>query len=194
MKQPGQAASGHGRARRRTYLTGLLAVATLTTSPANARDAKAWDDASSIGRDALVVFALGLPAAHQDWAGALQAGASTGSAFLATQALKQVFPEERPDRSDRKSFPSGHTSASFAAAASLQNRYGWQVGVPAQVVAAFVGVSRIQARKHHWYDVVAGAGIGEASGLLITSRRDENVRVVPWGDAHGGGTALTVRF
>lgn len=105
---------------------------------------------------------------REDWRGDLQAGGGVGAAFLVTEALKRTFRETRPDRSDRRSFPSGHASASFAAAASLQNRYGWQVGVPTQLLAGFVGVSRMEARKHHWYDVVVGAGIGEASGFLLT--------------------------
>jgi len=163
-------------------------------APAYAADEKAWDHASSIGRDALAIAALGFPAIHQDWTGDLQAGGSIGAAFLASQMLKRTFPEERPDHSNRKSFPSGHASVSFAAAATLQNRYGWQVCLPAQVVATFVGVSRVQARKHHWYDVVAGASIGEASGFLITSKRNENVRVIPWGDTRGGGAAIALRF
>src|SRR3546814_3471276 len=45
--------------------------------------------------------------------------------------LKEVFPSRRPDGSDDKSFPSGHTSTSFAAAATLHNRYGWEAGLPA---------------------------------------------------------------
>jgi membrane-associated phospholipid phosphatase len=159
-----------------------------------ARDEKAWDTASDVGRDALVVAALTVPAVHGDWNGDLQAGASMGSAFLLTAGLKEAFPEWRPDHSDRKSFPSSHTSISFAAAASLQNRYGWKVGLPAQLVAAFVGVSRIEARKHHWYDVAVGAAIGETSGFLLTSKRSTNVRVLPWGDTRGAGLALGMRF
>jgi membrane-associated phospholipid phosphatase len=176
------------------YLAGLLTLSVLVAAPLHARNVKAWGDASSIGRDALVVLALGLPAIREDWTGDLEAGASIGAAFLVAQGLKRTFPEKRPDRSDRKSFPSGHASVSFAAAASLQNRYGWQVGLPAQLVAAFVGASRVEARKHHWYDVVAGAGIGEASGFLITSKKNENVRVIPWGDTRSGGAAVALRF
>ena len=172
----------------------FLTLSALVAAPAHARDVKAWGHASSIGRDALVAFALGLPAVHEDWTGDLEAGGSIGAAFLASEGLKRAFPEERPDHSDRKSFPSGHASVSFAAAASLQNRYGWQVGIPAQLVAAFVGISRVEARKHHWYDVVAGAGIGEASGFLITSKRNESVRVLPWGDTHSAGVSLGLRF
>lgn len=126
----------------------MLVLASIVAAPAEARHTRRWDHASSIGRDTLIVAALGLPAAREDWSGDPQAGGSIGTAFLATEALKRSLPETRPNGSDRRSFPSGHTSASFAAAATLQNRYGWQVGLPAQLVAAFVGVSRVEARKH----------------------------------------------
>lgn len=181
---------------RRCIAPALLAVpiGLLAAEAAPARDVGAWESASSAGRDALVVVALGLPAVHADWRGDLDAGASMGAAFLATEGLKHAFPERRPDGSDRRSFPSGHSSVSFAAAATLQNRYGWQVGVPAQLLAAFVATARVEARKHHWYDVVAGAGIGEASGFLLTSKRNATVRVLPWGDTTGAGIGLIARF
>lgn len=171
-----------------------IAVAIGLAAPASSRDLQAWDHASSIGRDALVVAALGLPAIQGDWTGDLQAGGSMAIAVLASTGLKQAIHEDRPDHSDRKSFPSGHASLSFAAAATLQNRYGWQVGLPAQLVAAFVGVGRVEARKHHWHDVIAGAAIGEASGFLLTRKRDAGVRILPWGDTRGGGLALGTRF
>lgn len=172
---------------------GCIAAA-LPWSPALALSNKAWGDASSIGRDALVVTALGLPAIEGDWKGDLETGGSMGAAFLLTEGLKKAFPERRPDGSDDKSFPSGHASVSFAAAASLQNRYGWKIGLPAQLVAAFVGLGRVEARKHHWYDVVAGAAIGEGSGFLITTKRDSDVRILPWGDTSGGGATIAMRF
>jgi len=171
-----------------------LGLSIVAASPASAGSVKAWADASNVGRDVLVIAALGLPAAHGDWQGDLQAGGSMAGAFLTTEGLKRVFPEERPDLSNRKSFPSGHTSVSFAAAASLQNRYGWKVGLPAQLLASFVGLSRVQARKHHWYDVVAGAAVGETSGFLITSKRNSNVRVMPWGDTRSAGVAMAAHF
>jgi membrane-associated phospholipid phosphatase len=153
-----------------------------------------WSEASTIARNVVVGVALGIPAVQGDWNGTLQAGGSVGAAFLVTQGLKEAFPELRPDGSDRKSFPSAHAASAFAAAASLQNRYGWQVGIPAQLVATFVGIARVKGDKHHWYDVVAAAAIGEASGFLITSRRSETVRVMPWADSKGGGVALAMRF
>ena len=179
---------------RKIAIAACGVIGTISSQPVDARDTKAWGDASSAGRDVLVVAALGLPAIEGDWRGDLEAGGSIVAAFGISEGLKAAFPERRPDNSDDKSFPSGHASVSFAAAASLQNRYGWKIGLPAQLVAAFVGLSRVEARKHHWYDVAAGAAIGEGSGFLITSKRDGNVRILPWGDTSGGGAAITMRF
>ena len=173
-----------------SYAIFLTAAA---TPPAHAGE-KTWDDAGSITRDALVIAAFGVPLAQSDWDGTLQAGGSLVAAAGVTAGLKQVFPERRPDGSDNKGFPSGHTSVSFAAAATLQNRYGWKVGLPAQALAAFVGLSRVEARKHHVHDVLVGAAIGEASGFLITRRASDRVQVFPWADARGGGVAMTMRF
>lgn len=175
-------------------LSCLLVPALLLSGTAQARDTKAWGHVSDIGRDVLVGVALGLPVVRGDTSGALEGAGSMGAAFLVTEGLKETFPERRPDGSDTKSFPSGHTSVAFAAAATLQNRDGWRIGIPAQAVAALVGFSRVEARKHHWYDVVTGAAIGEASGFLITSRRDDRVKVMPWGDTSGGGVSMGVRF
>jgi len=184
MKRQGRILSGWG-------LVGSCALA--LAHPAHASD-KGWDDAATIARDALVVAALGVPVAQGDWNGALQAGGSLALAKGATYILKESIHEQRPDKSDRRSFPSGHTSVAFAAAATLENRYGWKAGLPAHIAAAFVGVARVQADKHHWHDVAAGALIGELSGLLLTRKRNDRVQLFPWAEPSGAGVALGMRF
>lgn len=169
----------------------LLAV---TATPAAALSNAGWDKASDVGRDALVVAALAVPAVQGDWEGDGQAALSIGSAFAVTEILKRTIREERPDHSDNRSFPSGHTSSSFAAAATLEKRYGWKVGIPAHIVAAFVGVARVEAKKHFVRDVIAGAAIGEAAGWLLTSRHDAHVRWLPYADSHGAGATVALRF
>lgn len=177
----------------RRFLTLPAAGLLFLASPVQAAD-NDWATASDIGRDGLVIVALGLPAVQGDWQGTKQATFSIGSTSLVTRGLKELISEERPDESNDKSFPSGHTSVSFAAAATLHKRYGWEVGIPAHVVAAFVGVSRVKADKHFVHDVVAGAAIGEAAGWILTSRKSERVKWLPWGDAHSGGATVAMRF
>ena len=82
----------------------------------------------------------------------------------------------------------------IAAAASLQNRYGWKIGIPAHLAASFVGLARVEANKHHWHDVLAGAALGEISGLLITSKKNPEVQLFPWAGDGGGGIFVAARF
>lgn len=177
----------------RAALLPLSAAALACAAPAHA-DEKDWDTASSVVRDVLVVAAVGAPAVQDDWQGVRQAGYSMGAAFLVTEGLKRTFPEMRPDGSDNRSFPSGHTSISFAAAATIDERQGRTAGIAAHLAAAFVGVARVQADKHHWHDVAVGAAIGEVAGRLLTTRPSENVAIIPWGDTSGGGITLAARF
>jgi membrane-associated phospholipid phosphatase len=176
------------------WLASLALLSAACASPAAALSDRGWDQASSIGRTALIVSALGLPAVKGDWKGEGQAALSTAGAYGLTAILKHAIPEQRPDHSNDRSFPSGHTSVSFAAAATLEKRYGWQVGIPAHVVAAFVGVARVQANKHFVHDVIAGAALGEATGWLLTSRHDGNVQWLPYADRHGAGATVAMRF
>lgn len=171
-----------------------MGLVLMAATPALAGE-KGWADASDIGAYGLTAVAIGLPLVQEDVPGALQAAGSIGATKLLTYGLKEAFPEWRPDRSDRKSFPSGHTSTAFAAASTLFNRQGAEVGIPALAVATLVGVARVKADKHHWYDAVAGAGLGAATGFLITrDRKDKVALLTPWGDTKGGGVSFAMRF
>ncbi|MFT5088042.1 MAG: membrane-associated phospholipid phosphatase [Candidatus Latescibacterota bacterium] len=94
---------------------------------------------------------------------------------------------ERPDGSNRFSFPSGHSANSFAMAAVLARRYGKVVGVPIYVLSTFVPVARIHDRHHYFSDVVAGAALGSIAGWVVM--REPTVRqlaVVPFMHGHWG--------
>jgi len=84
-----------------------------------------------------------------------------------TELLKAAVGRERPNGQDNKSFPSGHTSNSFALATVVERHYGWKIGVPAYALASVVGASRIQQDKHYLSDVVAGATLGYIVGRTV---------------------------
>lgn len=76
--------------------------------------------------------------------------------------------------SDRQSFPSGHTTTAFAAAAAVTSEmrrlYPGSVWYVAPVLyggASLVGLSRMYHNKHWASDVVLGAAIGTFSGLKV---------------------------
>ena len=86
---------------------------------------------------------------------------------ILTQGLKFGVGRTRPDGTSH-SFPSGHTSSSFATATVLQRYFGWKVGVPAYALASYVGASRMQANRHYASDVIFGAALGIVSGRTVT--------------------------
>jgi len=92
-------------------------------------------------------------------------------AVSVTEILKRSVKEERPDHSDNLSFPSGHTAIAFTNAALLYYEYKdsnlWYAG-SGFLFATATGILRIANNKHYTSDVLAGAGIGLASGLIVS--------------------------
>jgi membrane-associated phospholipid phosphatase len=89
---------------------------------------------------------------------------------ILTRGLK-MLPRPRPYQESatptKGSFPSGHTSAVFATATVLQRKLGWKAGVPAYLVAGYIGTTRLQ-NVHYLSDVTFGAALGIASGLAVS--------------------------
>lgn len=129
---------------------------------------KAIRTSGDIGAALLPVAGLTAVLIEKDWQG-LKQGALAGITTVGiTYALKYAVHKERPDHSDNHSFPSMHTSTSFAAATFIQRRYGWKWGLPSYIVSTYVGWSRVYGKKHDWWDVAAGAVIGAGSSYLFT--------------------------
>jgi membrane-associated phospholipid phosphatase len=175
----------------------VLTVAALGLPfPALASD-KGWQRASDVGVYSLMALSIGIPIVKKDKHGAFQAAGSLAATSLITEGMKEAFPKLRPDGSDRKSFPSGHTSRSFAAAATIYNRQGKTLGIPAFAVAGFVGLARVEGNKHFTVDVLAGAALGAVTGFVITNKHPDDEKqavVTPWVEGKGGGISLAMRF
>jgi len=145
-----------------------------------------------------------MPAAIAWWAIASAAGserhAQTGRDLLRAQiavgswtyAIKLATQRTRPN-GDPHSFPSGHATASFATAAVLEDHYGWKVGVPAFVAAAYTAASRVTANQHWTSDVVFGAALGVACGRTVTIKfRESRVSIFPAPVPGGAGVLVNV--
>ncbi len=96
--------------------------------------------------------------------------ANTASLIVVT-ALKHIVKKERPDQSDNFSYPSGHSAIAFTNAMLLFNEYKesniWYAS-SGFLFATTTGIFRIANNKHYTSDVLTGAGIGIASGILVS--------------------------
>lgn len=87
-----------------------------------------------------------------------------GEALVTSQALtfvgKKSVGRTRPNGLNSRSFPSGHSSASFTVASVLDRRYGSRIGIPAYALASWIAFSRVRSGRHYPSDIIAGATLG----------------------------------
>ena len=108
-----------------------------------------------------------------------------------TAGIKMSVGRTRPDGT-QYSFPSGHSSVTFATATVLQRDLGWKVGIPAYGLATYVAASRIQDRRHFLSDVAFGAAIGIVAGRSVTvGNGNAKFAVSPSATPGGGGISFT---
>jgi membrane-associated phospholipid phosphatase len=97
-------------------------------------------------------------------------GLSNMTGTIITQSLKRITNRQRPDGSDNRSFPSGHTTTAFIAAELLHQEYGHRsvwYSIAGYGTAAVTGYLRLYNNKHWLGDVLAGAAVGMASTRLM---------------------------
>lgn len=145
-------------------------------------------------------FALGMyvigRAAHSARLGAL--GADLVDAQIVngvlTQGIKHAANRTRPNGS-KHSFPSGHTSATFATAAVVQQHSGWKVATPFYALGGYVSVSRMVDHQHFASDVIFGAALGIVSGRAASfGHGARRVSVSPALLPHGLAVAGTIGY
>ena len=100
---------------------------------------------------------------------------------LVVGPIKHAVGRERPDGSNRLSFPSGHTANSFALAELFRQRYGWKTGAPMYVLGTLTALGRMEENVHHLSDVAAGAVIGYVIGRSVGKARTSHFRLSPYG-------------
>lgn len=108
-----------------------------------------------------------------------------------THGIKLAVGRTRPD-GGAFSFPSGHTSSSFATAAVLQRHFGWKAGVAAFGLAGYIAGSRLQENKHYLSDGIIGAAVGIVAARTVTiGRGPAKFAVSPLAVPRGGGIGFT---
>lgn len=134
--------------------------------------------ASELGDFSLIwhlVGAAGAALDEEQFARAIRASALLGvESALVNGGIKSLFQRDRPTVDEARphhlrqpktsSFPSGHASSGFVAAALLSRSAPGAVALHA--VATVVALSRVHVRIHHASDVVSGAILGAALGQI----------------------------
>jgi PAP2 superfamily protein len=119
---------------------------------------------------------------------------------LTTVAIKGVTNTDRPTDQflgGHYGFPSYHTSSTFAIAATIEEYYGWQAGLPAYGLAGLVGWSRIDQREHDLSDVMFGAALGYVVGKAVAAAhrdRDSAFQVSPYFESTSRSTGLKLEL
>ena len=126
--------------------------------------------------------------------------ASVGGDLIRAQLLAQTLTagiklsarRHRPDGGEF-SFPSGHSSVTFATATVLQRNFGWKAGVPAYALASYVAASRVQMKRHFLSDVAFGAAIGIVAGRTVTVGRGQTrFAIAPTVSPNQAGVSLVL--
>jgi membrane-associated phospholipid phosphatase len=170
----------------------LSVILLLVSSAGNVFASDAIETAGDTVALVAPVTALVMTLHRSDKDGTLQFLEAYATSTALTFGLKYSVKERRPN-GEKHSFPSFHASSAFSAATFIHNRYGWRYGVPAYVAASFVGWSRIEAREHWVRDVIGGAAIGIATGLIFT-KPYETAEFTPVMGNHFFGFAFSKRF
>jgi hypothetical protein len=186
--------------KRRPAIVAAGALLAADALSASCAFAGSLERAGDILSPAVPVAGLLISVAKDDKDGIVQLGATALTSTGVTQALKAATNDSawgtRPNGGSY-SFPSGHTSFAFAGAGYLHFRYGWEYGLPAAAVAAFVAYTRVDANKHHVRDVVAGSLVGYTSAFFLTDPQNKNVRITPianFGQKPSFGLVAHIRF
>lgn len=93
-----------------------------------------------------------------------------------TDFIKDNTDRQRPDKSDRRSFPSGHTSQAFTAARILSDNKeyydlsdGMSLATDITIYSLAVGTgwARVEAGVHYPSDVLVGAALGNFFSVFL---------------------------
>jgi hypothetical protein len=157
-------------------LNAIVLAACLGASAAQAQVHATPDRIGDVLQYIVPLGALALAGWNRDLEGMEDLGLSLAVAQGTTQVLKYAVRERRPDGTGL-SFPSGHTSAVFASAAFVHQRYGLALAAPFYALATETAYSRVHTHHHFTRDVIGGAAVGVASGFLLTTPRERGPQV-----------------
>ena len=98
---------------------------------------------------------------------------------MLVEPIKFATRRERPDGSNRQSFPSGHAAITFAGATVIERHLGWKYSIIGYTIASYVAASRLHDNRHYLSDVVFGAAVGSIAGRTVVHHASDYWAVAP---------------
>ena len=153
------------------YLTAAALTFTLfgTGSVARAQDTSLAGD---ILTGLLPVSAFGIAYFRGDTEGEKQWARNVAANQILATTARIGFNEtswgKRPNGGSY-GVPSGHVAFVASGAAFLQERYGWQYGLPAWALTGYVAFNRVDNNYHRWRDVAASGLLAYGVGKLFVT-------------------------
>jgi membrane-associated phospholipid phosphatase len=137
-------------------------------------DAAALDQvlAGDILTGILPLYAFGTAWLKDDGQGEGQWFRDTVESEVLVTSLRLAFGNSsigRRPNGHKYGFPSGHAGFVFSQAGFVEERYGWQYGVPALAAATTVSWIRVNNDKHRWRDVIVGGALSYGVSLLTVT-------------------------
>ena len=170
----------------------FLCVAVVsTTGPLRAvADSNTWADASDVAQYVPLAWAAVRTLHAEDAEGGFQLAAAGIATLGFSELIKRAINEKRPNYrpgGGRNSFPSGHVSKAWFAAAHLQSRYGcymlearcWRGSAVPYLAAVATAIGRVRDDRHHVSEVIGSAVLAEAWVRLTTDRFNAGLRIEP---------------
>lgn len=108
---------------------------------------------------------------------------------LLVEPLKFATRRERPDGTNRMSFPSGHAAVTFAGATVIERHLGWRKSLLGYAIASYVASSRLHDNRHYLSDVVFGAAVGSIAGRTVVHHASDYWVFTP-ATVPGGGVVI----
>lgn len=134
------------------------------------------------------------------WKNAEHMFEASGYSAFSMIIMKKYISEGRPGAPDQKdSFPSGHSTMSFAFASVVGARHNIFAGTLAYLTAGYIAYTRVHDDYHHFHDVVFGATLGISYGLGIYYNHKDSGKpywlgFLPTEDLQGMQMAYSYRF
>jgi membrane-associated phospholipid phosphatase len=171
----------------------LVIISIFVTSATHASDL----DIERIGDLLMVItpaYAFGMTSRESNFDGAIQYLTDFAATQLVTEGIKAFELEERPNGSNRRSFPSGHSAAAFSGAMFIHKRYGWRPAILPYAMAGVTGWTRVHAKMHYWHDVLAGAAVAALCTWTLVDKYDSGSYVAISADTTGAKVNFSTKF